>query len=66
MDGAPCQVQCGTNNVIRLFSASSAERAELTVWFEPPLSWLAAQGVSVAGALLLLLALWRSRRAARR
>ncbi len=66
MDGAPCQVQCGTNNVIRLFSASSAERAELTVWFEPPLSWLAAQGVSLAGALLMLLALWRSRRAARR
>lgn len=66
MDGVPCTMQRGTNNVIRLFSTTSAERAELKAWFEPPLAWLVSQGVSVAGALLLLLALWRSRRAARR
>ena len=62
MDGQECRVVRGTNNVLRIFCSTYADRARLTVWFEPPLSWRLAQGASLAGLALLLAALVRRRR----
>ena len=59
MDGADCRVVCGTNNVLRIYCSTYAERVHLKVWFEPPAAWLLAQGASAAGLARLLLALWR-------
>ena len=52
----------GTNNVLRIFCGANADSAQLTVWFDPPLSWRLAQGASLAGLALLLAALMRRRR----
>ena len=62
LNGQECRVVRGTNNVLRIFCSTYADRAQLTVWFDPPLSWRLAQGASLAGLALLLAALMRRRR----
>ena len=62
LNGQECRVVRGTNNVLRIFCSTYTDSAQLTVWFDPPLSWRLAQGASLAGLALLLAALMRRRR----
>ena len=62
VDGRERTVARGTNNVLRIYAGNSGQPMELRVWFDPPASWLVAQGVSAIGAILLLALLLGVRR----
>ena len=62
MNGQECRVVRGENNVLRIHCVTDVERARVTVWFEPPIAWLVAQGASLAGLALLIVLLARRRR----
>ena len=60
--GVQCRTALGDNNVLRLYGLGSGMDIDVRVWFEPPVSWRAAQGVSAAGAVLLALLLARMKK----
>ena len=65
VDGEEHTVVRGTNNVLRIYSSTTDGPMEIRVWFDPPASWLAAQGASAIGAILLLALLLGMRRRTR-
>ncbi|MBR2942346.1 MAG: glycosyltransferase family 39 protein [Clostridia bacterium] len=60
-DGQPLRVSQGNNSVTRLYGVTDTEDAQIRIWFQPPVAWKIAAGVSIAGWLLLA-ALLRARR----
>ena len=52
-NGESCRVSMGDNNVIRLYGVPGGEDVQIRVWFEAPVLWQAALGVSAGGAVLL-------------
>ena len=63
-DGQPLRVSRGGNNLVRLYGVADTEDAQIRVWFESPMAWTIAAGVSAAGFLLLAVLLIRPRRRA--
>ncbi len=63
-NGEPLRVSKGSNNVIRLYGISDTTDAEIRVFFESPLAWKIAAGISGAGFVMLLALLSRMRRRA--
>lgn len=63
VNGIPCKVARGTNNMLRVYGTASGQTATVDISFKPPMAWIAAQGVSLLGLLLLLLSLRRMKRA---
>ena len=64
VDGEESSVTRGTNNVLRLMRIHASDSMQVRVWFDPPLAWTVAQGVSLLGAALLVFCLLRGRRRA--
>ncbi|MBP3657155.1 MAG: hypothetical protein J6K32_10725 [Clostridia bacterium] len=60
--GEASTVTRGTNNVLRLLRVSESDALAVRVWYEPPMSFLVSQGLSLLGAALLLASLVRMRR----
>lgn len=65
-DGEELRVVRGDNNLVRLYGVSGEGSMRISVWFEAPAAWLAAQGVSLLGAALLALSLLGMRRRMRK
>lgn len=63
VNGIPCKVARGTNNMLRVYGTASGQTATVDISFKPPMAWAAAQSVSLLGLLLLLLSLRRMKRA---
>ena len=63
VDGVPCTVARGTNNMLRVYGTATGQTAKVDISFKPPKAWLAAQGVSLLGLALLLLSLRRMKKA---
>ena len=63
VNGIPCKVARGTNNMLRVYGTASGQTATVDISFKPPMVWIAAQSVSLLGLLLLLLSLCRMKRA---
>ena len=63
-DGKPLRVSRGDNNLIRIYGVENPENAQIRVWFESPVAWKIAAGVSAAGFVLLAALLHRMRRRA--
>ena len=63
VNGIPCKVARGTNNMLRVYGTASGQTATVDISFKPPMAWIAAQGISLLGLLLLLLSLRRMKRA---
>ena len=66
-DGKDLRIDKGENNVLRIFGVPMGVNQAVRVWFEPPMLWLAAQGISLLGAVLLgaaLVRLYRRRKMA--
>lgn len=63
-DGNPLRVARGSNNLIRLYGISDTEDAHIRVWFETPIAWKIASGVSIASWLLPAALICRGRRRA--
>ena len=63
-NGQPLRVSKGSNNVIRLYGISDTTDTEIHVFFESPIAWKIAAGVSGAGFVMLLALLSRMRRRA--
>lgn len=63
VNGIPCKVARGTNNMLRVYGTASGQTATVDISFKPPMTWVAAQSVSLLGLLLLLLSLRRMKRA---
>ena len=63
-DGNPLRVVRGDNNLIRLYGVADTEDAQIRVWFESPIAWKIAAGVSVCGFVLLSALILRMRRRA--
>ena len=63
VDGIPCTVARGTNNMLRVYGTATGQTAKVDISFKPPKAWLAAQGVSLLGLALLLLSLRRMKKA---
>ena len=63
VNGIPCKVARGTNNMLRVYGTASGQTATVDISFKPPMAWVAAQSVSLLGLLLLLLSLRRMKRA---
>ena len=63
-NGEPLRVSRGNNNVIRLYGVADTTDAQIRVWFDSPVAWKIAAGVSCAGLVLLAALLWRMRRRA--
>ena len=63
VNGIPCTVARGTNNMLRVYGTASGQTATVDISFKPPMAWVAAQSVSLLGLLLLLLSLRRMKRA---
>lgn len=61
-NGESCRVERGDNNLVRIYGVHGDTDVQVKVWFEAPEKWIAAQAVSVFGAALLALALWRMNR----
>lgn len=64
IDGREHTTARGTNNMLRVYGLSAGETGTIHVWYQPPTVWLAAQGASLLGALLLAWSLGRMRRRA--
>lgn len=60
--GKPLRVSQGDNNLIRIYGVETPEHAQIRVWFESPIAWKIAAGVSAAGFVLLAALLIRPRR----
>ena len=58
-NGESCRVVRGDNNLIRLYGVHGDGAAQVQIWYEAPMRWVAAQAVSLAGAALLALTLVR-------
>ena len=63
-NGEPCRVSMGDNNVVRLYGVPEGEDVQIAVWYDAPLAWDLACGVSVLGAAVLAVLLRRMRRRA--
>lgn len=63
VNGIPCKVARGTNNMLRVYGTASGQTAKVDISFKPPMAWIAAQGVSLLGLALLILSLRRMKRA---
>lgn len=63
VDGIPCKVARGTNNMLRVYGTASGQTATVDISFKPPMAWIAAQSVSLLGLALLILSLRRMKRA---
>lgn len=63
VDGIPCKVARGTNNMLRVYGTASGQTAKVDISFKPPMAWIAAQGVSLLGLALLILSLRRMKKA---
>ena len=63
VDGIPCTVARGTNNMLRVYGTASGQTAKVDISFKPPMAWIAAQGVSLLGLALLILSLRRMKKA---
>lgn len=63
VDGIPCKVARGTNNMLRVYGTASGQTAKVDISFKPPMAWIAAQSVSLLGLTLLILSLRRMKRA---
>ena len=63
VNGIPCKVARGTNNMLRVYGTASGQTATVDISFKPPMAWVAAQGVSLLGLALLILSLRRMKRA---
>ena len=63
VNGIPCKVARGTNNMLRVYGTASGQTATVDISFKPPMAWIAAQGVSLLGLALLILSLRRMKRA---
>lgn len=63
VDGIPCTVARGTNNMLRVYGTASGQTAKVDISFKPPMTWIAAQSVSLLGLALLILSLRRMKRA---
>lgn len=62
VDGIPCTVARGTNNMLRVYGTASGQTAKVDISFKPPMAWIAAQGVSLLGLALLILSLRRMKK----
>lgn len=63
VNGIPCKVARGTNNMLRVYGTASGQTATVDISFKPPMAWIAAQSVSLLGLALLILSLRRMKRA---
>ena len=63
VDGIPCKVARGTNNMLRVYGTASGQTATVDISFKPPMAWIAAQSVSLLGLALLILSLRRMKKA---
>ncbi len=63
VNGIPCKVARGTNNMLRVYGTASGQTATVDISFKPPMAWIAAQSVSLLGLTLLILFLRRMKRA---
>ena len=63
VDGIPCTVARGTNNMLRVYGTATGQTAKVDISFKPPMTWIAAQGVSLLGLALLILSLRRMKKA---
>ena len=63
VNGIPCKVARGTNNMLRVYGTASGQTAKVDISFKPPMAWVAAQSVSLLGLTLLILSLRRMKRA---
>lgn len=63
VNGIPCKVARGTNNMLRVYGTASGQTATVDISFKPPMAWVAAQSVSLLGLALLILSLRRMKRA---
>ena len=63
VNGIPCKVARGTNNMLRVYGTASGQTATVDISFKPPMAWAAAQGVSLLGLALLILSLRRMKKA---
>lgn len=63
VNGIPCKVARGTNNMLRVYGTASGQTAKVDISFKPPMTWIAAQSVSLLGLALLILSLRRMKRA---
>lgn len=63
VNGIPCKVARGTNNMLRVYGTASGQTAKVDISFKPPMTWIAAQSVSLLGLTLLILSLRRMKRA---
>ncbi|MBR2942264.1 MAG: hypothetical protein IKB82_02590 [Clostridia bacterium] len=64
INGEEATVGMGENGVVRVMGAFTGGADEVKIFFEPPLVWRMAEGISLAGALLLVALLSRRRKAA--
>ena len=63
-DGEALRVARGNNNLIRLYGVADTENAHISVWFESPIAWKIAAGLSFTGWLLLAALIRRMRKRA--
>lgn len=63
-NGQSLRVSRGNNNVIRLYGVPDGEGVRISVWFESPIAWKIAAGLSFAGWLLLAALIRRMRKRA--
>lgn len=63
-DGYSLRVARGSNNLIRLYGISDTEDAHIRVWFDSPIAWKIASGISIVSWLLLAALICRGRRRA--
>lgn len=63
VNGIPCKVARGTNNMLRVYGTASGQTAKVDISFKPPMTCIAAQSVSLLGLALLILSLRRMKRA---
>ena len=63
VNGIPCKAARGTNNMLRVYGTASGQTATVDISFKPPMTWIAAQSVSLLGLALLILSLRRMKRA---
>lgn len=63
VNGIPCKVARGTNNMLRVYGTASGQTATVDISFKPPMTWIAAQSVSLLGLALLILSLRRMKKA---
>jgi hypothetical protein len=61
-NGESLRVSRGNNNLIRLYGVTALSDAHVSVWFESPIAWKIAAGVSMINWLALAALLLRTRR----